>query len=405
MAGDLGLSSTFGVGAMQQSVRQRILDQLQQQAQAHQMSVEDQRLELERQRLQQDAADRSLLRTQQATSFNETIGEKAGANLGPGQSVLTPGQAAPILGAPSMRGLIRPDQTLPSTSMSAGAPLAGDTGGTAPTATTQAPQLTGQLRFMGTPQANQAEAQRVKLSQLTGSMPAGSPERRALDYEQATGKNAPAGIFDKTAAEPLEQVAGPNGPVFTPRSQAVGKTPYHVPPTNPDNKLVKVEHKDPTTGRTVIEWLPQSEVRGQTFQKGVSGSTETRLESAQAVNQTGEDIVRALSNPNTAAVVGPAMGRYDTLRDFLGNPPPEFSELAGQIESYALASMGVHGMRSAAGAEQIKKLLDAHHTPESLIAAIKGLNAFSNHFMQNEGRAPAAAPKPSDADPLGLFQK
>lgn len=162
----------------------------------------------------------------------------------------------------------------------------------------------------------------------------------------------------------------------------------------PADKLVKVEHKDPATGRTVMEWLPQDSLKGQTFQKGEGATTENRLASAQAVNQTGEDMISKLSDPVYASQVGVAMGRANTLRDFIGNPPPEFADLAGMIESYSLANMGVHGMRSAQGAEQIKHLLDQKHTPESLIATIRGLNQFSNHFMQNAGRGadlPSAA--------------
>jgi hypothetical protein len=162
------------------------------------------------------------------------------------------------------------------------------------------------------------------------------------------------------------------------------------------NTLTKVEHKDPTTGKTVIEWLPKGSLAGKTFEKGTGATTENRLASAQAVNQTGDDIIKDLSDPAFASKVGPVMGRASSLRDFIGNPPPEFSEMAGKIESYALANMGVHGMRSAQGAEQIKKLLDQKHTPASLIAAIKGLNAFSAHFLENEGRT---VPKPADAAP------
>lgn len=158
----------------------------------------------------------------------------------------------------------------------------------------------------------------------------------------------------------------------------------------PPEKLIKVEHRG-LDGRSIVEWLPQSEVRGQTFQKPASGTTENRLASAEAVNQTGDDIIKKLSDPAYAKLVGPAIGRTNTLRDFIGNPPPEFSDLAGMIESYSLANMGVHGMRSAQGAEQIKKLLDQKHTPESLIKTIQGLNAFSSHFMENEGRTPKAS--------------
>jgi hypothetical protein len=159
-----------------------------------------------------------------------------------------------------------------------------------------------------------------------------------------------------------------------------------VYPRAAGDKLVKVEHKDPATGRTVIEWLPQSELRGQKFEKGIGATQETRLASAQAVNETGADLIAKLSDPAFAERVGPAIGRFNTIREFLGNPPEEFSDLAGTIESYSIANMGVHGMRSVQGAEHIKKLLDQKHTPQSLIAAIKGLSKFSNHLMEDAGR-------------------
>lgn len=152
------------------------------------------------------------------------------------------------------------------------------------------------------------------------------------------------------------------------------------------DKLVKVEHKDPATGKAVIEWLPQSSLEGQTFEKAPTGMVANRLDSAQAVQQTGNDIIDKLSDPAYANKLGVTLGRYRKLQDFIGNPPPEYAELAGMIESYSLANMGVHGMRSSQGAEMIKKMLDQPHTPQSIIAAIKGLNKFSEHFMQNEGR-------------------
>jgi hypothetical protein len=156
-------------------------------------------------------------------------------------------------------------------------------------------------------------------------------------------------------------------------------------PEKPD-KLVRVEHKG-EDGKTVIEYLPESEVRGKTFEKGDPAAVANRIASAKAVYQTGDDIIAKLKDPAFSKVIGPAMGRASTLREFIGNPPPEFAELAGNIESYALANMGVHGMRSNEGAEKIKRMLDAHHTPESLAAAIRGLNNFSQHFMENEGHA------------------
>jgi hypothetical protein len=133
-------------------------------------------------------------------------------------------------------------------------------------------------------------------------------------------------------------------------------------------------------GNPVTRIVPKT--AGTEFAKPANATTANRVASAETVNEVGADIVSKLSDPKFRATVGPAMGRYATLRDFIGDPPPEFSEFAGEIESYALANMGVHGMRSAQGAEQIKHLLDQRHTPESLAATIKGLR-ISRHASLN----------------------
>jgi len=102
------------------------------------------------------------------------------------------------------------------------------------------------------------------------------------------------------------------------------------------------------------------------------------------VMQTGQDIIDAIKA--NAASLGPIMGRYNSAADFIGNPPPEFARLAGMIESYSLANMGVHGMRSANGADAIKRTVGlGRHTPESLISTLEGLNGFAQHFIENTG--------------------
>ncbi len=184
---------------------------------------------------------------------------------------------------------------------------------------------------------------------------------------------------------------GRDGEDVTERAKPMPPASVVYPQAKAD-RLIKVEHKDPQTGRTVIEWLPQSEVRGQVFQKGASGATETRLELAQANNQTGEDIIKQLSDPNVRKTLGPLLGRATTVREFIGNPPPQFSELAGSIESYAISALGVHGMRNYQASEKINKMLDAKHTPESLASTIRGLNRFTSHFMENEGRGGGSVP-------------
>jgi hypothetical protein len=183
-------------------------------------------------------------------------------------------------------------------------------------------------------------------------------------------------------------------------------------PVRDTDPLVRVEHQD-ANGRAVVEWLPQSTLKGQVFNKPTTGALDNRLASAQTVTQIGNDLIAKLSDPAFASTVGPIMGRFDTLRQFVGNPPPEFSELAGEIESYALANMGVHGMRSYQGAKDISShLLDRKMTPANLAAAIRGLNSFSGDLLKNQGRSVPTAPAPAapatpaaapNRDPLGLF--
>jgi len=72
-------------------------------------------------------------------------------------------------------------------------------------------------------------------------------------------------------------------------------------------KLIKVEHQDPETGRPVVSWLPQSAVAGQSFAKPTSAAMESRLASAQAAAQVGNSIVAKLKDPNIAAQIGPVM--------------------------------------------------------------------------------------------------
>lgn len=116
-----------------------------------------------------------------------------------------------------------------------------------------------------------------------------------------------------------------------------------------------------------------------------SATLENRLASSKAVLQTSNDMIKLIKD--NAKELGPLMGRYNSVADFVGNPPPKFKELAGLIESYSLANMGVHGMRAVNGADAIKQTIgEGHQTPESMIATINGLNGFASHLLENEGR-------------------
>ena len=210
---------------------------------------------------------------------------------------------------------------------------------------------------------------------FTAPKEAKSPDLQEVDLN--VGGKKVKGTFDKTAGKYFYQ------------GKEIAEPQSWVDPKSTADRLVKVEHMDPETGKTVIEWLPQSEVRGQKFEKGLGTTEMNRANMADTVNRIGKDIIAKMSDPKYAAQVGPVLGRYNNLTEFIGNPPPEFAELAGEIESYSLASMGVHGMRNVRGAEKIASMMTGKHTPEAIIAAIKGLNSFSAEYLQIVGRKSA----------------
>lgn len=231
---------------------------------------------------------------------------------------------------------------------------------------------------------------------FTGTAPQLAQQRAQSEKERTDAINEHAKLAQIQQAadnEPLVMLADGT---MVPRAQAIGKKGF-VKQTPESTVTIQTIDAD---GRPVTRVVPKSAAIGQDFQKGPGQTVANRLASAKAVQQTGQDIIAELGDPATAAQLGPEMGRYNSLKDFIGNPPPQYAQLAGQIESYALANMGVHGMRSAEGANKIAELLNKRHTPESLKATINGLNAFSQHFIENEtGRSapsqPAAAQPPS----------
>lgn len=372
--GDLGLQGAYGAQGAADALRQLIKDRLirdQQTFTNNRLTAQDARdAEEHAAKMQDFRTQQSAIRQEHQTGLANTLGDQipAGTEMAPTD------QGVGLLQSGGRGSLLRGNMTLPSTQTAGGMTMPDDSGGS---------QITGTLRSMASPEALRSYTKLPSEKQGEyADTAAAKVEAARVAAENRTNDN------EQKAKDRLAQV----------QVAAAGRPVAE--------HLKKVEHKDPATGRTVIEYLSDSELRGKSFQKGTGAAAEGRLASAEAVNQTGEDIIQQMSNPAVLQSLGPALGRYSKLSDFIGNPPPEYAELAGQIESYALASMGVHGMRSAQGAAQIKAMLDAHHTPESLAAAIRGLSKFSQHFMQNEGRtgSPAGSTSPAGAksDPLGI---
>lgn len=381
----MGLEAAFGADNVSQRIRQRIKDQLEAQQQQHRMGLDDQMMQLRQQEAARAAEEFKLtLKDREAAAADRRTQAEALTGLKEDQAATTAFTNNPV-GAPlsprlALRGRMigLPVNTVPGVAgpaavqglASLDAPMAGDP---------LTPESTPESYTRG---ATQADVERQNTDAFN--------QRKFDEGLAATTAEHDRQRADRADLERQRQ---------SDKQENLKLAASLRPPSTAGEKLTRVEHKDPETGRTVIEYLPQSALKGTKFEKGVLGATESRLASAEAVKQTGDDMIANLNTPEVRAKLGPVMGRFNTLKDFIGNPPPEFAELAGQIESYSLANMGVHGMRSAQGSRMIAQLLDQHHTPESLIASIKGLNSFAVHFMENEGRGGAAKAPASNAAP------
>lgn len=170
--------------------------------------------------------------------------------------------------------------------------------------------------------------------------------------------------------------SGTNDEVLSPEGGHIEeRKPPHDAPT------VVMQTVD-ENGNSVNKIVPK--VAGTSYAAQPKGTLANRLESARAVVQTGNDITKKLTDPKFMATVGPVMGRYSSLADFVGNPPPEYAELAGQINSLAMANQGVHGMRNAESARELaKEEMGMYHTPEAIAHYIIGLNSFAAHLLEN----------------------
>lgn len=328
--GDMGLQSAYGLSALQQQIRQRIADQLMQRQQDFQNQITLRGADRADAQLQETSALRRAQEAETARQHDLTAANQQMTQDTSLAELTPPGDVpvdSPIAGRLRRVGVLDESKARPAVDV--GPLLPGDTG--AARAGVKLP--TAKQQDTAADNARQADA-------------------IARQREADAGRQRHELAMEKAAA---------NRPAATITVQTVDEN-----------------------GSPVTKVVPKT--AGASYPKGPSAVTQNRLDSALAVKQTGEDMIAQLNDPAFRNVVGPAMGRAGTLRDFIGNPPPEFAQLAGQIESYALANMGVHGMRSAQGAQQIAKLLDQHHTPESLIAAIQGLNGFSEHFLANAGR-------------------
>lgn len=96
-----------------------------------------------------------------------------------------------------------------------------------------------------------------------------------------------------------------------------------------------------------------------------------RGEQAHTIVEAGEGLVNYIKQH--ADEIGPLASRYNDLLEFIGDPPPEFKQLAGEFESWIALHPAAHGFRGMNAVQQFEKAFGPiEMTPEALIAGIRG---------------------------------
>lgn len=392
----VGFAGALGVEGMNEAIRQRIMDTLNQQQAQHTMGLQDAELKLHQDEAAQNAADRAAALAERTQGLNEKIGQATATNLGPGQTVISP-QLASRFANTSLAPLVQPDQTLPSTQMASGAmPPGSQEPSTAPSITPQAPTVTGQLRFMGTPQANKQAADDATLSQMASDPKTAPAIRGFLQMRQALprGENIPYQLLTE-----------PNGPQ---KAGEIKETPQGFVRIGADNSVTPIAAQPyhAPVQPVVLQTANGAELvnRGQgtaspITEKATGAAVQAPVSANIQLEQTHKKNALAsldqLDQSVDAAkdMIGPGEGRVSNLEQMIGNADPKIQALGTKM---LLAKMQVDaaigGARAAASPQLLARwdnLLANKVTPEGLKSAIQAMREIIG-----EGVAvpPSAAP-------------
>lgn len=123
-----------------------------------------------------------------------------------------------------------------------------------------------------------------------------------------------------------------------------------------------------------------------------------RIAAADAALNSSAQLKAYLARPEVRAAIGPIMGRYNSLAQAAGNGDPVAVELVATLKSYSALQPQIHGFRNVHFANDIEKLLSTHQTPESLAAALRGIDSAAINVRDRRRDTKGGAA----ADPLGL---
>lgn len=348
---DLGLSSTFGVGTMQQSVRQRILDQLSRQQQGFQNDLElraADRADRQQQILEQEHTAALAERAQAAATGEAT---KLAPQLPMDQNVAP--QAAGILRMGGLGGQLYTPPTAGETA--SGKPFDASTAnpsmnlGTAPQQK-DAQDSAAQVQIANDPKTPAALRGFLRVR-------ATLPKGENIPYQLITEPNGPPDPTKTHETNRLFDVAHPMP------TQAPNPQPQMF--TGPDGK----QHAMQFVGGQAKE-IPLPEGFGKT-NAASQVKAEDRQRALTSLDQLDQSIEQAKN------LIGPGEGRISSIEQTIGNPDPKIATLGAKLLMAKMqVDAGIGGARAAASPQLLARwdsLLAQKLTPEALHAAVQAM--------------------------------
>jgi hypothetical protein len=122
-----------------------------------------------------------------------------------------------------------------------------------------------------------------------------------------------------------------------------------------------------------------------------------RIAAADAALSSSAEVKAYISKPEVRAAIGPIMGRFNSLAQAAGTGDPIAVQLVGMLKSYSALQPQIHGFRNVHFANDIEKLLNTHQTPETLEAALRGIDsaAINVRDRRRETKKPATGSGPA----------
>jgi hypothetical protein len=131
-----------------------------------------------------------------------------------------------------------------------------------------------------------------------------------------------------------------------------------------------------------------------------TNAAKSKAEQAEVIKTAGDTLIAHLSQ--FGGDLGPVLGRYNSLADFVGSPPPDYKYLASEIASWIALHPAAHGFRGVRAVEEFQKAFGGtYNTPESLVSGIRGAYNTMDALQSVGTPNTVSKPKPNPMLPPG----